>query len=179
MTTWVALLRAVNLGPTNKVAMAELRTALAADGYNDVRTHLQSGNVLFSASGRTTGAAVEKKVAATIRSEFGLDVKVMVRSASELDKVVHGNPFVGRKVDPKQLHAVFLSAEPAAKQRSAVDPDAYAPDELVFGDRVVYVRLPNGVQGAKLPSWEKLLGVDATMRTWRTVTRLAELAANP
>src|SRR4051795_10607232 len=125
MTTWVALLRAVNLGATNKVAMADLRTALTSLGYDDVRTHLQSGNVIFSGRGRATAATVERKVAATIASEFGLDVKVLVRSEAELAKIVAANPFVRRNVDPKQLHTVFLSGAPAARKRSSVDRGAY------------------------------------------------------
>lgn len=171
--TWVALLRAVNLGPRNKIAMADLRTLLAGLGYDDVRTHLQSGNALFTATG-ATAAALERDIAAALRTDAGLDVKVLVRSASELAKVVAKNPFAGH--DPKQLHVVFLATKPDAAKVAAVDPARYGPDEFALGDRCVYVRLPNGVQGARFPDWDKLVGAAATMRTWRTVTRLDELA---
>lgn len=173
--TWVALLRAVNLGPRNKIAMADLRALLAALGYDDVRTHLQSGNALFTATG-TTAATLERDIAAALRADAALDVKVMVRSAAELAKVVANNPYAGG--DPKGLHVVFLAAQPDAAKAKAIDPARYAPDEFALGDRCVYVRLVSGVQGQRFPDWEKSVGVAGTMRTWRTVTRLDELAGN-
>lgn len=172
--TWIALLRAVNLGPRNKIAMADLKALLAGLGYDDVRTHLQSGNALFSAAG-TTAPTLEREIAAALKKDAGLDVAVLVRSAAELEKVVAKNPFADH--DPKQLHVVFLATKPDAAKVKAVDPARYGPDEFALGDRCVYVRLPNGVQGARFPDWDRLVGVPATMRTWRTVTRLAELAA--
>jgi uncharacterized protein (DUF1697 family) len=172
---WVALLRGINLGPHKKVAMSDLRALLESLGYDDVRTHLQSGNALFTTA-KGTARELERNIASRLAADCGFDVKVLVRSAAELSTVVSKNPFVKRKVDPKQLHAVFLSSTVPAKKIRAVDPASYAPDEVEFANRVIYVRLPNGVQGAKMPNWEKILGVGATMRTWRTVTRLSELA---
>jgi uncharacterized protein (DUF1697 family) len=176
MTTWVALLRGINVGRHKKVAMADLRVLLASLGYGDVRTHAQSGNALFTtASG--TARTLERDIAAQLDADLGLDVKVLVRSAVELAAVVDTNPFVGRNVDSKELHAVFLSKAVAAKTTAGLDLAACKPDEVDFGKRVIYVRLPNGVMGSRLPNWDRALGVDATMRTWRTVTRLCDLAS--
>jgi uncharacterized protein (DUF1697 family) len=193
-STWVALLRAINLGRTRRVAMADLRAMLASLGYGDVRTHLQSGNALFTtpdpiAAGATGGggagdaaaveaaaARLEREIAARLAAECGFDVPVMVRSAGQLAQVVEANPFVARRVDEQELHAAFLSAAPPAEAVAAIDVTAYAPDELVVGDRVAYLRRPNGIQGSRLPDLGKLLGVEVTERNWRTVSRLHALA---
>ncbi len=173
MSTWVALLRAVNLGTRNQVRMGDLRALLESLGYDDVRTHLQSGNALFAASGTASG--LEKQIAGGISKRFGLDITVMVRSTAQLRNVVAGNPFGGAPA--KELQVAFLSTVPPAAKVRAIDPKGYPPDELAFGTRAVYLHLRNGFQGSKLPDLEKALGVRATVRTWNTVTRLGELAA--
>ncbi|MDQ1684083.1 MAG: hypothetical protein QOC82_820 [Frankiaceae bacterium] len=167
MTTHVALLRAVNLGPTNRIAMADLRALLEGLGYGDVRTLQVAGNAVFTAPARSA-ATVERAVEKALANDLRLPVKVLARSASDLGKVVAGNPFTG----DKGLHAVFLSGQPKAD----LDPAEYAPAEFAFGDRVVYLRLPHGIAGSRLPSWEKVLGVTATARNWNTVTKLHALA---
>ena len=175
MTTWIALFRAVNLGPTNRLPMSDLRAILEALGYESVRTHLQSGNALFATTG-ATAKDLERVIRARVEREAGLTVPVLVRSTKELDAVVAANPFVRRRTPPKQLHVAFLSAPAPRARVTALDPASYAPDELEIGKKVLYLRLPNGVQGKKLPDVDKALGVSSTLRTWRTVTRLAELA---
>jgi uncharacterized protein (DUF1697 family) len=188
VTTWVALLRAINLGRTRRVAMADLRALLASLGYGDVRTHLQSGNALFTtadpahpagvageAGVEDQGARLEREIADRLAADLGFAVPVMVRSAEQLAAIVAANPYVARGVDTGELHAAFLSAAPPPEVVAAVDTGAYAPDDLAFGDRVAYLRRPNGIQGTTLPDLGKLLGVDVTERNWRTVTRLHAL----
>jgi uncharacterized protein (DUF1697 family) len=175
-TTWIALLRGINLGRAKRVAMADLRALLDDLGYENVETLQQSGNALFTA-GRGSAASIGRTIETRLAGDVGVECTVIMRRHSELAKAVDANPFVGATADPKQLHAVFLSAKPPARNLAGFDPDEYAPDEVAVGDRVVYLRLPNGVAGSRLPALDKPLGVAATMRTWRTVTRLAELAA--
>ncbi len=175
-TTWVALLRGINLGKQKRVAMADLRALLDRLGYRDVRTVLQSGNAVFTAKGRAP--AIEDAIASAIEAELRLDVTVIVRRASEFHSVVEANPFVAAGVDTKELHALFLSTKPSAKAMKTVDPEGHAPDEFAFGDRVVYLRLPNGIMGSKLPDFEKTLGVRATQRNWNTVTKLDALVGD-
>lgn len=172
--TWVALLRGINLGRNKRLAMADLRRILETLGFDDVRTHLQSGNAILS-TGRTTAAKLEQRIAAQLVNDVGLDVKVLCRTAAQLTTVVRANPFVARKADPKELHAVFLSKTAPAKELAAVDPEKFAPNEFEAGDRVIYLRLPKGVMGGRLPDWDRALGLDATMRNWNTVTKLADL----
>lgn len=175
-STWIVLLRGVNLGPNKRIAMADFRRELEALGYRDVRTHIVSGNAIAS-GGRGTNASRERAIAERLRTELALDVTVMVRSKAELDAVIAGNPFAKESAGPGKMHVVFLDRAPKPADVKRVDPKAHAPDRFAFGDRVIYVDLPNGVAGSKLPSWEKTLGVRATMRNWNVVTKLAELAA--
>ena len=174
MRRWVALLRAVNLGSTNKVAMADLRALVESLGYEDVRTHLQSGNAVLS-TGAITAAKLEQQLESSIAAELGVACKVLVRTGPQMAAVVEHNPFIAKGRDPKELHVAFLSSSPTAKRRAEVDPAQYEPDEFAFGDKAVYMRLANGVQGSRLPNWERVLGVTATGRSWKTVTRLHEL----
>jgi uncharacterized protein (DUF1697 family) len=174
MTSWVALIRGINVGGHAPLAMSDLRALLTGLGYDDVRTHLQSGNAAFAAPG-ARAPALERDIASAIGSKLGLEIKVMVRSGAQLRRVVGDNPFSKKKVGPKELHATFLSKKPAAAKLAAVDPKACLPDEFAFGDRVIYVRLRNGVAGSRLPNWERVLGVSATTRNWNTTTRLLAL----
>jgi uncharacterized protein (DUF1697 family) len=175
-TTWIALLRGVNLGRAKRVPMADLRALLDDLGYGDVKTLQQSGNALFTAA-RGSAASIGRTIESKLAADVGIECTVIMRRHSELAKAVKANPFVGAEADQKQLHAVFLSGKPPATKVATLDPDEYAPDEFAFGDRVVYLKLPNGVAGSRLPALDRPLGVAATMRTWRTVTRLDELAA--
>jgi uncharacterized protein (DUF1697 family) len=176
MTTRVALLRGINVGRNKRIAMADLRKMLESLGYDDVRTHLQSGNALFVA-GAGKDAKLEQDISAAIKSTFGMEVAVLVRTAAELASVVDSNPFIARGVDTSELHATFLAAAPPAAKIAVVDRDACAPDEFAVGARVIYVRLRNGVMGSRLPDWDKMLGIHTTTRNWNTTTRLRDMTA--
>lgn len=176
MTTCIALLRGINVGGNKLIPMADLRAMLESLGYEDVRTHIQSGNAIFNA-GAGKDATLEQQISAGIKATFGMEVAVMVRTAKEIASVVDANPFVVRGVNTKELHATFLSATPPAAKIAAVDREACAPDEFAVGDRVIYVRLSNGVMGSRLPNWDKVLGVRTTTRNWNTTMRLRDLTA--
>jgi uncharacterized protein (DUF1697 family) len=171
----VALLRGINLGRNKRVAMGDLRALLRSLGFDDVRTYLQSGNALFSTR-RGGSRQIERQIASRIKADLGLDVTVLVRSTAEFSSTVDGNPFTLRGADPKQLYVAFLSEPPPRAKVTSVDMDAFAPDQFEFGDRVIYLRLRNGVIASRLPDWERVLGVRATTRGWNTVTRLRALA---
>src|ERR1051325_5720396 len=145
-TTWVALLRGINLGRARRVAMADLRSLLVEAGYEDVKTLLQSGNVVFSAGG--TAPKLEKDISAAIDRKLGMDVRVLVRSAKEFESVAEANPFAGGPGAPAHLVFGFVRARPAATKVKALDPSRFEPDEYAIGDRVIYERRPNGVMGS-------------------------------
>ena len=175
-TRWVVFIRGINLGAHKKVPMAELRAMIEDLGHTDVKTLLQSGNAVFT--GTSTASELEKQLESAIESTFGHSVTVMVRSAGDLKKVVRANPFV-ETVPLEELQVAFVSTKVPARKLSALDPGDFRPDEFAAGDRVLYLRMPNGFQGSKLPDWEKVLGVRATVRTWNTVTKVQAAAAAP
>ena len=173
---WVAMLRGINVGRAKRIAMSDVRRLLEELGCADVRTHGQSGNAIFSSEQRKA-QGLEKKISTRIRSDFGMDVVVMLRTATEFVAAVESNPFVRRGVPLKDLHAAFLSAEPSTAKAAGIEHDAYLPDEFAFGKRVVYLRLPNGTMGSTLPDWDRVLGVRATQRNWNTTTRIRDLVS--
>ncbi|MGI8613150.1 MAG: DUF1697 domain-containing protein [Nocardioidaceae bacterium] len=177
VATWISLLRAINLGSRNQVSMPALRRALEADGFCDVRTHLQSGNVVAESVHRSP-AKVAESVNAVVKQEFGLDVPVIVRTAEQLRHVVEANPFPeAARERPKILHVSFLAAIPAAAGvQTLVDHELTRQVCRVEGDNL-YIDYVDGVHTSKLTSafFARRLGVDGTARNWRTVLALVEL----
>lgn len=167
---WVVLLRAVNLGARNKVPMAELRATLEDAGYDNVRTYIASGNVFLD--GPASRTALASDLERLVLDAFGVTTAAILRKPQELAAAVEAHPFG----DASDTHVAFLGGRPAktaAARLEAVDPDA------VLLRAELYLRLPSGVRGSPLSNAriESLLGVPATLRNWRTVAALAELAA--
>jgi uncharacterized protein (DUF1697 family) len=173
----VALLRGINVGGRSMVAMSALKGMFSAAGGAEVRTWIQSGNVLFRA-GPAAAGEIAADVAATIARRLGLEVAVIVRTGDELDRVTKANPFLRRGADPKSLHVMFLEGRPSSARIAALDPGRSPPDEFVVQGAEVYLMCPNGVARTKLGNawFEGKLGMRATMRNWRTVLKLAALA---
>ena len=110
MTKYVALLRGVNVGGKNKIKMEVLRETIGALGYENVKTYINSGNVIFETA-ETDDNALSAIIEPAILSEFSLNIKVMVRKMSEIEEIVKNNPFNGQFADEKDLHVLFLAAE--------------------------------------------------------------------
>lgn len=171
---WVALLRAVNLGARNKVPMAELRRVLEEQGCESVRTYIQSGNAVFaSALGRD---ALARQLEQGIEDAFGVATPVMLRSPREIARVVGAHPF-GPGTSRTQV--AFLARKPGPAKARGLEALDIEPDRVEVVGSDVYLHLPNGVGGARLSGahLQRALGVPATVRNWRTVARLAEMAA--
>jgi uncharacterized protein (DUF1697 family) len=170
----VVLLRAVNLGGHNKVPMAELRALLEEAGYGDVRTYIASGNVLLDGPARRAdvAAALERLVA----DAFGVTTTAIVRRPRDLAATLAAHPFGS---DTSQTHVAFLAERPAEAAAVRLEGAAGAPERAVLSGSEVYLRLPRGVHSSGLSPArvESLLGVQATMRNWRTVAALDRLAA--
>jgi len=177
MTVHVALLRGINLGANRRVAMGDLRELLARHGYEDVRTHLQSGNVILSAG--VAPATLERDLARLIADGLGVQAPVIVRTRDELAEVVERNPLAGVADDPKRYQVSFLSAEPAREVVRALEGADVEPERIAISGREIYVWHAGGIQrspAAKLVT-DARLGVTATARNWNTVTKLLELAS--
>ena len=176
---YVALLRGINVGGKNKLPMADLRDIFAAAGCEAVKTYIQSGNAVFEAS-RDLAERVPAIVTEAIRRRFGYETAVVVRSGEELRQVAASSPF-DTSGDPRFLQVAFLGDTPDAEAVSRLDPQRSPPDAFAVRGRHVYLHYPAGVARSKLTN-EYLaaqLQTASTMRNWRTVLRLLELAEAP
>ena len=174
MANRIALLRGINLGSTNRVAMPELRALIEELGHTDVATLVQSGNVVFTA--RAKPATLEKQLSEAIEDKLGVASKVVVRTRDELVAVIDANPFAVPD-DPKNLHVTFLDGKPDAAALKKLDDAGLAPDELQLKGREIYILYANGMGRSELAKQlgRAKLGVAATDRNWNTVTKLLEM----
>lgn len=176
MTTWIALLRGINVGGV-KLAMADLRDAVAAAGGTEVVTYIQSGNAVFSHPTRSE-ATVKAALEAEIATAAGRPVPTMVRSAAQWRGVVEANPYPSDA--PTHLHVSFFDDPLPADAFVGIDLDTFAPETFTVNGREVYLHLPNGMGRSKL-AVELGKGARArpvgTSRNWNTVHKLADLSS--
>jgi uncharacterized protein (DUF1697 family) len=173
--TWVALLRAVNLGSHNKVSMPKLRDALAAEGFIDVKTYVNSGNVVLDSPVRSP-AKVGRAVHDVILGYFGVDTPVMMRTGPQLAEVLAWNPFPDAAAGhPKLVAVLHLSGKPEAAAVKTFLAGDYAPVRVAHRGEEVVVDWHDRTGRPAVDRALKKLGVDATARNWRTLTALVEL----
>jgi uncharacterized protein (DUF1697 family) len=173
---WIALIRGINVGGKNMVPMKTLAADLSDAGCQDVKTYLQSGNVVLKCKAKTA-AAVETLVAEAIESRHRFRPSVLCLTAAELAEAVAANPFKAAEADHKTLHVVFLAGAPAAAAISGLAKYKTTDEYEVTGKRM-YLHTPDGLLSSKIAERpDKLLGVAATARNWRTVMALQEMAA--
>ena len=175
MRTWIALFRGINVGGNNPLPMNELAAMLEGIGCSGVRTYIQSGNVVFRKDG-IESAQLSRLIGETVLHSKGFEPKVILLSANELEGALTANPFPEAAAEPKTLHAYFLSQEAKSAQLVAMNEIKSASEEFSLSARVFYLHAPDGIGRSKLAAnVEKLLGVDATARNWRTVSMLLKL----
>jgi uncharacterized protein (DUF1697 family) len=176
MARQIALLRGINLGSNRRVAMGRLRELLAGLGYGDVRTYLQSGNVVLTSP--ASPERLQRELEQQIAKELGLDTRVLVRTRDELADVIERDPLAGVADNPRRYQVSFLSAEPDAEVVRELDKVDVAPERFVVSGREIYTWHPDGIQRSKLNKElsDRRLGVIATARNWNTVTKLLALA---
>lgn len=176
MSTWVALLRGINVGGHNSVSMAGLRGLLEEAGYGQVRSYVQSGNLLFEAPGEAEMHV--ETIRGVIHRAFGCEVEVMVLSAARLIDIAASNPLLGVSgIDPAFCHATLFAKPVSLPAFSALALPAQPGERAVAVGRVVYVYCPHGYGRTKLNNayFEKALGAPATTRNWKTISALREL----
>jgi uncharacterized protein (DUF1697 family) len=172
----VALLRGVNVGGKNSLPMKELAKMFVDAGCDDVRTYIQSGNVVFRAK-RALAQRVPSLVSAAIVKRFGFESPVLTRTAEELRVIAAKNPFLRKGADSDRLHVAFLASLPTSTKD--LDPKRSPPDEFVLQGREIFLHLPNGVGKTKLTNayFDSKLRTTSTVRNWRTVLTLLDLAS--
>ncbi|MFU8870363.1 DUF1697 domain-containing protein [Micromonospora sp. SL4-19] len=176
MTRYAALLRGVNVGAT-RIAMADLRRLVADLGHEDVKTYLQSGNVVFTSPTNDAGK-LARGIERAIADELGLTVPVLVRSDAELAAVAEASPYAGRQDDPTRLLVAFLAAAPTKAKVAALTVPGGENLEYAVTGREVFLHYPDGGYGrTKFTNayLEKTLGVVATTRNWKSVLALRDL----
>ena len=180
MPSYVAMLRGINVSGSKPVKMEALRASFEALGFKNVRTYVQSGNVVFEAKERTA-VVLGPKIVARIKRDFGFDVPVLVLGADELARVVDENPFLKQRgVDPTKLHVTFLAAGPAAAGLKKMEGVSSGRDAFHCLGKTIYLACPDGYGNTKLSNnaFERALGASATTRNWKTVTTLAAMATD-
>ncbi|MFJ9733772.1 DUF1697 domain-containing protein [Streptomyces sp. NPDC101171] len=179
MTTYAALLRGINVGGNRKLPMADLRSLLTGLGHGGVRTHLQSGQAVFSA-GQGDEDSLAAELTGAIEARFGFRVDVIVRDHAYLRAVAEACPFPAAELTGKQLHVTYFSAPVTPERFAAIDAAAHLPEEFRLGDRCLYLYAPDGLGRSKLAealSRRPAKGLIATSRNWNTVLKLVELTA--
>lgn len=176
--TRVALLRGINVGGKNKLRMADLSALFTKAGCAGVQTYIQSGNVVFDAPAAVADG-LPARIERAIADRFGYRIPVVMRTAGELAAISRGNPFLAGGAAPDTLHVVFLPGVADADRVAALDQDRSPPDELLALGREIYLRCPDGFGRTRITSayLDATLATTTTVRNWRTVEKLAELAS--
>lgn len=156
--------------------MADLRVSLDKAGFQNVQTYIQSGNVAFAYK-KAPQDGIARKVEEIIKKDFGYDVPVIVFDGEYLKTVIADNPFMKRGEDETKLHITFLAENPDQDDMEKVTGLDYPPDEILMGDKAVYLFCPDGYGRTKYNNTflEKKLKVTATTRNWKTCNVLAEM----
>lgn len=179
MATWVLLLRAVNLGSTNKVSMPVLRERMTDGGFADVRTYVHSGNIVASSRHRSE-ASVARDLHELIEEHFGVDTPVIVRTPAQIAAVLATNPFPDEVAAAENMVAAVFFAKPLPPGEAIVEFAASVGEKVLVDGRELYIAYSKSVHESKLtPAAMRrhLGGVDGTARNWRTVAAVAALAA--
>jgi uncharacterized protein (DUF1697 family) len=172
VATYVTFLRGVNLGPTNKISMPELR-AMAEDlGYTDVATYINSGNLIISSTKKA--ATVEREISDAIKKTFGRPIDVTVRTPAQLEKILAENPYPDG--NPSQVTVAFVTKTPAADAKEKVTAVAKDYEPFTFSGQQVYVNYSKGIGRSKLAEkFSDIIGVSSTVRNIRTVEKVLAL----
>lgn len=171
------MLRGINVGGHKKIKMDTLRKSFEALGFEQVKTYIQSGNVVFKAN-KLSPAALSLKIEERILSDFGFSASVISRTDDEIANAIKNNPFVNQSgIDPEKLHIAFLSDAPAPSALNKLAALTLEPDQSRCLGKEVYLYFPNGVSGGSL--WKHpldgVLSVVTTTRNWKTVNCLNQM----
>lgn len=178
MTRYVALLRGINLGGRARIGMGDLRQLFTDLGHADVTTYLQSGNVVFtSTDGEPSRLA--RDIEQRISSDLDVATTILLRTADDLARVVAASPYASREPDLTKLHVTFLLDTPADARTARITAPSGESAEFWLAGREAYLHCPDGYGRTKLNNafFERHLGVAATTRNWRTVTKLHDLTS--
>lgn len=176
----IALLRGINVGGKRKIPMTGLRTVFEKLGYTDVESYIQSGNIVYKSPANKKPVDSAQRIQEHIREQYGHEVPVMILPAADILTAVDQNPFPqSNPEDIKKLHLTFLSGTPELEKVEALTKMDFKQDQFVLFGKMVFIRCEGKYHESKLTNnfFERKLEVQATTRNWRTVLKLAEMAA--
>lgn len=177
MNIWILLLRGINVGG-RRIRMQELVQVLESLGLHNVKTYIQSGNVVFQAN-VADPANMEAAIATAIERDHGFRPRVLLLPVDQFEAAVAGNPFPEAEEAPKTVHLFFLAAPPTSPAIEKLQSLKSSTERFLLSDRVFYLHTPDGFGRSKLAEKaERLLGVPATARNWRTIKKISALAAS-
>ncbi len=176
MKTYIALFRGINVGGNNKLPMKELVTVLEGLGLQNIRTYIQSGNVVFEGKGNVVELAA--KMGTAIRKSHGFEPRVLLLDAAKLENAIKANPFPEGEAEGNTLHFNFLECVPPNPDLAGLEKIRAATERFQLKGEVCYLHAPDGIGRSKLAvGMERLLGVPMTGRNWNTVKKLREMVA--
>jgi uncharacterized protein (DUF1697 family) len=179
MKKLIAILRGINVGGKRKILMADLRSLFENNGFTDVKTYIQSGNVFFSSASKRDLISISNLLEKAILDEYGFTVPVVVVSHQEIERAIKSNPFLLEEdIDIKQLHLTFLKEKPTTENRLNAESYNYEPDKFIIKEKNVFINCIGKYHKTKLSNnfFESKLKVSATTRNWKTVMKLFELS---
>jgi uncharacterized protein (DUF1697 family) len=177
----VALLKGVNVGTARRIQMADLRRVLSGQGFSDVETYIQSGNVIFS-SGEQEETRLASDIEAALQAAFGIPVQVIIRTSDEMSSIMAHNPYLAdsnileaAEDSLASLHVAFLADQPDSQLAGKLERSK-GPDEGFFlSGKEIYLNLPHGFHAAKLAQAIQRSCPGATFRNWKTVAYLNQM----
>ncbi|MEL4307606.1 DUF1697 domain-containing protein [Joostella sp. CR20] len=175
MNKKIAILRGINVGGKRKIIMHDLKSMCEQLGLEDVKTYIQSGNLIFKSD--KPNSQLENILEKAITEKYGFDVPVIVRTEKELDNSINNNPFIDKDTDVKQLHLTFLKEKPDIENFQKALTFNAEPDKFKIDNKDAYIFCSGKYHQSKLTNifFEKHLKVRATTRNWKTVLKLLQL----
>jgi uncharacterized protein (DUF1697 family) len=172
LKTYIALFRGINVGGTNVLPMKDLVAQLEYLGSQNVKTYIQSGNAVFQ-NEEENASLLSNKIRAAIKKSHGFEPQVLLLEPEEIERAIESNPFPEAESEPKTLHIFFLATMPKDLDLGALASIKSDRERFALEGRVFYLHAPEGIGRSKLAAnIEKLLGVSATSRNWRTVRKV-------
>lgn len=178
MPTYISILRGINVSGKKKILMADLKALYEGLGFTNVRTYIQSGNVIFESNNKEHSRSMLQRIKNAITEKYGFDVPIMVRNAADFAEVIETNPFLQKEnVDTKSLYVTFLAEVPSAEHLEQLAAVNYPPDQFEIIGRNIFIHCEKyGRTKLTNTFFERKLKVTATTRNWKTINKLYEMA---
>ena len=180
MSTFVSILRGINVSGQKKILMADLKALYKKLGLEDVQTYIQSGNVIFDYAGGKSRLAIAEMIEQSIEKEYKFQVPVLVKAPDDLISTIKNNPFTQEAgVDPSRVAVTFLESQPTSENQIKLEGVDYPPDRFIIDGLNIYIYCPISYGNSKLSNkfFERKLKVRATTRNWKTINKLFEMCS--